>query len=139
MLKFTMARASGVALTLLTVTALAAAPPVTLVNNDPAADARTPAIALERGTSGVVVAWLETVGGVYHAFVKRWDGKAWVRLGGALNRDKSFNSFDVALDLDKQNRPIVAWTERSNVSNGKVSGPGKIYAARWDGKALTGL
>ena len=135
MLKFTMARASGVALTLLTVTALAAAPPVTLVNNDPAADARKPAIALERGTSGVVVAWLETVGGVYHAFVKRWDGRAWVRLGGALNRDKSFNSFDVALDLDKQNRPVVAWTERSNISNGKISGPGKLYAARWNGKA----
>ena len=135
MLKFTMARASGVALTLLTVTALAAAPPVTLVNNDPAADARKPAIALERGTSGVVVAWLETVGGVYHAFVKRWDGRAWVRLGGALNREKSFNSFDIALDLDKQNRPVVAWTERSNISNGKISGPGKLYAARWNGKA----
>ena len=45
----------------------------------------------------------------------------------------------MALDLDKQNRPVVAWMKRSNVSNGKVSGLGKIYAARWDGKALTGL
>ena len=135
MLKSQIARASSVALTLLTLTALAAISPVTLVSNNPAADARKPVIALERDGSGVIVAWLETVGGVYHAFVKRWDGKAWVGLGGALNRDLKFNSFDIALDLDKQNRPVVAWTERSNISDGKVSGPGKLYAARWDGKA----
>jgi hypothetical protein len=134
MLKSSIARASSVALVLLSLTALAVTTPVTLVSNDPAADARKPAIALERGGSGVYVAWLETVGGVYHAFVKRWDGKAWINLGGALNRDLKFNSFDIALDLDKQNRPVVAWTERSNISDGKVSGPGKLYAARWDGK-----
>ena len=135
MLKSTIARASSVAVMLLTLTALAVTPPVTLVNNAPSADARKPALALEREGTGVIVAMLETVGGVYHAFVKRWDGKAWVGLGGALNRDKSFNSFDIALDLDKQNRPVVAWTERSNISDGKLSGPGKLYAARWDGKA----
>ena len=135
MLKSPTARASSVALTLLTLTALAATAPVTLVSNNPAADARKPAIALETNGGGVIVAWLETVGRVYHAFVKRWDGKAWSVLGGALNRDKTFNSFDIALDLDKQNRPVVAWTERSNVSDSKVSGPGKLYAARWDGKA----
>ena len=134
MLKSRFARASSVTLALLSLTALAATAPVTLVSNDSAADARKPVIALERGSSGVVVAWLETVGGVYHAFVKRWDGKVWVSLGGALNRNLKFNSFDIALDLDKQNRPVVAWTERSNISDGKVSGPGKIYAARWDGK-----
>ena len=134
MLKSRFARASSVTLALLTLTALAATAPATLVSNDSAADARKPGIALERGSSGVIVAWLETVGGVYHAFVKRWDGKVWVSLGGALNRNLKFNSFDIALDLDKQNRPVVAWTERSNISDGKVSGPGKVYAARWDGK-----
>jgi hypothetical protein len=106
----------------------------TLVNADPGADARKQVLTV--GSDGVpVIAYIETVKGVYHAYVKRWNGKSWMTLGAALNRNLEFNSFDVALDLDKQNRPVVAWTERSNVSDGKVSGPGKIYAARWDGKA----
>ena len=56
MLKSPFARASSVTLALLTLTALAAAPPVTLVNNDPVADARKPAVALETNANGVVVA-----------------------------------------------------------------------------------
>ncbi len=110
----------------------------TLVNADAGADARKQVLTV--GTDGVpVIAYIETVKGVYHAFVKRWSGKSWTTLGAALNRNLEFNSFDVALDLDEQNRPVVAWTERSNVSDGKVSGPGKIYAARWDGKAWNTL
>ena len=55
-------------------------------------------------------------------------------IGRGAEPRSSINSFDIALDLDEQNRPVVAWTERSNISDGKVSGPGKLYAARWDGK-----
>ncbi|NJK46098.1 MAG: hypothetical protein HC933_19175 [Pleurocapsa sp. SU_196_0] len=72
--------------------------------------------------------------GVYQVFVKRWDGSRWVALGSALNRDSSFNAFDVALRVDARDGVVVAWTERSNTSDGKASGPGRIYVARWDGK-----
>jgi hypothetical protein len=107
--------------------------PQTLVNANADQDARKPAIAID-GKGGVVVAHIETVGGVYQAFVKRWDGAKWSVLGGSLNRNKQFNAFDVALALDAQNNPVAVWTERSNISDGKVSGPGKIYAARWTGQ-----
>ncbi len=116
------------------VCALAAPTAVTLVNNDPNADARKPVLRLETG-GAAVVAWVEQVGGVYQAYVRRWNGAKWVALGGALNVDARFNAFDIALDLDAKNVPTVAWTERSNVSDGKASGPGKIYAARWTGSA----
>jgi hypothetical protein len=110
-----------------------AADPATLVNNAPNADARKPVLRLEPN-GNPVIAWTETVNGAYQAFVKRWDGEKWQALGGALNRNARFNAFDIALDLDGQNRAVVVWTERSNVSDGKASGPGKIYAAHWDGK-----
>jgi hypothetical protein len=113
---------------------LAASSSQTLVNNDANADARKPIVALERG-GNPLIAWTETVAGVYQAFVKRWDGRRWLSLGGALNRDKHFNAFSVVLALDKGDTPVAAWTERSNTSDGKASGPGKLYAARWDGKA----
>jgi hypothetical protein len=104
-----------------------------LVNNDSKADARKPVVAIEKSGGAVVVAWIETVKGVYHAFVKRFDGSKWQSLGAALNLDRSFNAFDVSLALDPRDRPVVAWTERSNVSDGKNSGPGKVYVARYDG------
>jgi hypothetical protein len=126
---------SALVLVSLLFAASSAAPPQTLVSNDAKQDARKPVVKLERRGDGVVVAWIETVGGVYQAFVKRWDGAKWVQLGASLNLEKKFNAFDVALDLNKDDQPVVAWTERSNVSDGKASGPGKIYAARWDGKA----
>jgi hypothetical protein len=110
------------------------APGLTLVNNDPAQDAARPSLALDR-TGNAVIALIERTGGVYRAFVKRWNGRTWTPLGGALNLEPKFNAFNVALKLDRTDAPVAAWTERSNTNDGKAQGPGKVYAARWDGKS----
>ncbi len=106
----------------------------TVVNNDLKLDAGRPSLVMTK-KNVLMVAFIETVNGVYNAFVKRWNGKTWERLGTSLNVDKKFNSFDVTLKLDQNDSPVVAWTERSNINKGKASGPGKIYVARWTGKS----
>ncbi len=106
----------------------------TVVNNNQALDAGRPSLVITK-KNVLMVAFIETVNGVYNAFVKRWNGKTWERLGTSLNVDKKFNSFDVTLKLDQNDSPVVAWTERSNINKGKASGPGKIYVARWTGKS----
>jgi hypothetical protein len=103
-----------------------------VINNDPRADARSPSLAID--TDGrVVIAWVEKTAGAFNAFVKRWDGKNWSRLGGSLNRNSKFNAFEVALDLTPDGTAVAAWMERSNVNLGKISGPGKIHTAKWTG------
>ena len=125
----------GLAFSRTVVKAQADTPSFTVVNNDPKLDAGRPSLVLT--TDNVpIIAFIETVNGVYNAFVKRWNGKTWERLGvGSLNLEKKFNSFDVILKLDQNDTPVVAWTERSNINLGKASGPGKIYVARWTGKS----
>jgi hypothetical protein len=109
----------------------------TLVSNNPNSDAIRPSLILEKN-GAPIVAWLENVNGVYLVFVKRWNGKAWQPLGGMLNRDASFNSFNVSLAIGKDDTPYVSWTERSNINSGfdgKGKGPGKVYVARWTGSS----
>jgi hypothetical protein len=109
-------------------------PGVTTVNNDAKFDAGRPSLVITK-QNVAIVGFIELTNGVYNAFVKRWTGKTWERLGGgALNVEKKFNSFDIVLKLDQNDLPVVAWTERSNINKGKASGPGKIYVARWTGK-----
>ncbi len=109
----------------------------TLVSNNPKADAIRPSLVLEKNGTPIV-AWLEQVAGVYHVFVKRWSGGKWQPLGTRLNRDASFNSFNVSLAISKDDTPYVSWTERSNINSGfdgKGKGPGKVYVARWTGSS----
>jgi hypothetical protein len=103
-----------------------------LINNDPRADARSPSLAID-ADGRVVIAWVEKTAGAFNAFVKRWDGKNWSRLGGSLNRNPKFNAFEVALALAPDGTPVAAWMERSNINLGKISGPGKIHTAKWTG------
>ena len=105
-----------------------------VINNDPRADARSPSMAID-ADGRVVVAWVEKTNGAFNAFVKRWDGKTWVRLGGSLNRNPKFNSFEAALALTPDGTPVTAWMERSNINLGKISGPGKIHTAKWTGSS----
>ena len=105
-----------------------------IINNDPRADARSPSMAID-ADGRVVVAWVEKTNGAFNAFVKRWDGKTWVRLGGSLNRNPKFNSFEAALALTPDGTPVTAWMERSNINLGKISGPGKIHTAKWTGSS----
>ncbi len=114
-------------------TAGALSPNSTLVNNDPNADARKPVVALEK-SGNPVIAWLETASGTPRAFVKRWNGKEWVKLGGALNRNPAYHTFAALIKLDAKDRPVVAWTERNVSSDGKPSGAGGLYVTRWVGK-----
>lgn len=109
-------------------------PQWTIANNDLAQDAARPSLALDR-SGNAVIAMIERTAGVYRAFVRKWNGRGWTNLGAALNLNMSFNAFNIALRLDKTDAPVVAWTERSNTNDGKAQGPGKVYAARWDGKA----
>jgi hypothetical protein len=105
-----------------------------VINNDARADARSPSMAID-ANGRLVVAWVEKTAGSYNAFVKRLDRKTWVRLGGSLNRNPKFNSFEVALDLAPDGTPVAAWMERSNINLGKISGPGKIHTAKWTGSS----
>ena len=125
----------GLAFSRVTVKAQAVASDFTVVNNDSKLDAGRPSLVITKENLPII-AFIENTNGVYNAFVKRWNGKTWERLGaGSLNVDKKFNSFDVTLKLDQTDTPVVAWTERSNINKGKASGPGKIYVARWTGKS----
>jgi hypothetical protein len=105
-----------------------------VINNDARADARSPSLAID-ADGRLVVAWVEKTAGSYNAFVKRLDGNTWTRLGGSLNRNPKFNSFEVALDLAPDGTPVAAWMERSNINLGKISGPGKIHTAKWTGSS----
>jgi hypothetical protein len=109
-------------------------PGYTVANNDSLQDAARPSLAID-AKGNAVIGLIERTNGVYQAFIKRWNGKAWTVLGGALNLEPKFNAFNVAVKLDRTDAPVAAWTERSNTSDGKAQGPGKVYAARWDGKS----
>lgn len=53
---------------------------------------RKPVVALER---------LEKISGAPRAFVKRWNGKEWVTLGGTLNRNPAYHVFATLIKLDR--------------------------------------
>jgi hypothetical protein len=106
----------------------------TLVNFDPAQDAIQPSLDLDR-QGRAVVAWVEKTEGIYKAYVRRWEGSGWRRLGGTLNREAAWNASYALVRVGPDNRPVVAWTEKNPVSQGKLLGNGKLYAARWDGQS----
>lgn len=105
----------------------------TLVNNNPAQDAFKPSVALDL-QGRPIVAWVEKTGDVTQVFVKRWEKSRWVALGDTLNRDKRQNAAYTAMAVNPQGQPVVAWTEKNNDSQGKLTGSGKLYVARWDGQ-----
>ncbi|PZA07654.1 MULTISPECIES: hypothetical protein [unclassified Meiothermus] len=106
----------------------------TPVNLDPTQDAAYPSLDIDR-QGRAVVAWVERSGGVYKAYVRRWEGTGWRRLGGALNREDAWNASYALVRIGPDGQPVVAWTEKNPVSQGKLLGNGKLYAARWDGQA----
>lgn len=78
-----------------------------------------------------VVAWVEGDEKHRSAFVKRWDGKVWQSLGGALNIDRRNSVPYVAVAVDSDDRPVAAWAEEER---GRPDGEdfGKIWVARWE-------
>jgi predicted Ser/Thr protein kinase len=79
-----------------------------------------------------VVAWQEHVDANTEVCLRRWDGSAWVELGGSataggISRTPSRSEWPV-LVLDERDRPVVAWQEHS-------AGSPRITVRRWDGAA----
>lgn len=58
------------------------------------------------------VTWSESTGAVANARVKRWDGSAWVSVGGALNVDPSAGSAQTSLGV-VGGVPFATWMEFS--------------------------
>jgi Bacterial Ig-like domain/Bacterial Ig domain len=80
------------------------------------------------GQDNPVVAWSEelTVGGRAAIFVHRWDGNAFIPVGGSLNATSAGSAYKPALALDGSGNPIVAWQESDGFNE-------NIYVKRWTG------
>ena len=88
------------------------------------------------GTDGrPIVAWRDTVGLNKEIYLKVWNGSAWVAMDGSANNvnisNTPYDSDNPSLAIDREGRPIVAWSE---TSSGR-----EVYVARWDGSAWGGL
>ena len=97
----------------------------------------TPSIDIDPKTGHPVVAWAEEsartpIGsfvGAFDVYVKRWNGTAWVQLGGALNADPAAGAVYPKLRVDNAGMPTVAWWET----------PNNTEAKRWNGSAWSSL
>ena len=91
-------------------------------------DAFDPSLKLD-SSGNPVVAWSESDATSYNAYVKRWNGTAWVLVGnGFLDVNTNRDALTPSLKLDSRGNPVVAWVELDGVSN-------SLYAKRWNGTA----
>ena len=80
-----------------------------------------------------VLAWTEIVDGSDNEiYVKSWNGAQWAELGkgsasGGGISNNSGDSWQTAVTVDGNGRPVVAWFDRSD-------GGYQIYVKRWNGK-----
>jgi hypothetical protein len=95
----------------------------------------SPSLAVD-GSGNPVMAWTRTLNGQSDVYVMRWDGAAWLSLGGSLDRRASSNATAPALALDNTGNPYVVWQE-AFVNPGSTSED--IYVKRWDGTAWQAL
>jgi Concanavalin A-like lectin/glucanases superfamily/Bacterial Ig-like domain (group 1)/IPT/TIG domain/Fibronectin type III domain len=100
-----------------------------------AGDSTQPALALT-AAGDPVLAWLDTTSGGADVYLRRWDGMAWVELGGSATSGGVSASTGLvhALDLDvtRAGLPCVAWADDQ-------SGAREIYLRQWDGMAWVEL
>ncbi|GEM_PF-1903943 len=79
-----------------------------------------------------VVAWHDSSAGPNEIYLRRWDGAAWVEVGGSASggglSDTPGWSYAPSLVLDSSGRPVVSWGDDS-------WGNLEIYLKRWDGAA----
>jgi len=83
-----------------------------------------------------VAAWRDDSSGNAEIFLRRWDGKAWVELGGSasgggISRTSSI-SREPCVAIDAEDRPVVTWFEEAN-------GNFEVYLRRWDGQTWAEL
>jgi len=94
--------------------------------------ASRPSLAI--GPDGLpVIAWGDySSGGITEIYVRRWDGSAWVELGGSgsgggISNNESWSSAP-SLAIGPDGLPIVAWVDSDIVT-------GQILVRRWNGSA----
>ncbi|HEY5928479.1 MAG TPA: Ig-like domain-containing protein [Kofleriaceae bacterium] len=91
---------------------------------DSAGNAQAPALALD-ADGAPIVAWRELVEDNWRGFVARWNGKAWVAVGGgAWNADATRAIVRPMMTLAADRTPVIAWADES------------IHVARWNGPAV---
>ncbi len=75
-----------------------------------------------------VVAWSERNKNtlVYEAYAKRWDGAAWVSLGGLINNPAGDDTYAKGVVLDNSDRPVILLTYKTIVG----------YSIRFDSRAM---
>jgi hypothetical protein len=101
---------------------------------DVSKSARSPKIAVDP-SDRIVVSWTEESENFFHdnIYVRRWNGRAWISLGGVLN----VGAFPYAalsdLALDSGGRPYVSWREYNG------SGPSNLYVKYWNGNTWISL
>ena len=90
-----------------------------------------PSLALD-GEGRPVVAWEEEESGRVQVWLRRWDGAAWVELGGsASGGGVSASPARVTVPrvvIDRDGRPVVSWCDDR-------TGSWQLRARRWDGRA----
>jgi hypothetical protein len=90
-------------------------------------------VSLASDGTNPVAAWTEytTTFGTDTApqvYVSRWNGSAWVALGGSLNVNASNWAYDVSI-VTLGGQPYAAWTERS------AAGNAQLFVKTWNGSA----
>jgi hypothetical protein len=101
-------------------------------------DCLFPTLALDRSGNPTVV-WYDNSIGNFEIYLRRWDGKSWVELGGSgsgpgisRNAGASQLFLQSAVALDAEGNPTVVWDDDS-------SGNREIYLRRWTGKEWSEL
>ena len=83
-----------------------------------------------------IVAWNDGTPGNLEIYLKRWNGTAWVELGGSATGGGVSNTAGLSagpsLALDSAGNPVVAW-------NDDTPGNLEIYLKRWNGTAWVEL
>jgi hypothetical protein len=84
-----------------------------------------PSLALD-SSGNPIVAWEEYDGNNSNIYVKRWNGSAWVQMGGALDVTLADPANSPSLEVDSSGKPVVTWQEGFSTQM-------KVYVKRWTG------
>lgn len=109
------------------------------LDNTPAFNSLVSSVVLD-STGNPVVAWMESgvnLGVVSKSIlVKRWDGAAWVQMGGDLAVRTGQRYLDTpSIDIDRTtDYPVVAWSEERTTA-GDCLFNSDVYVKRWNGVA----
>ncbi len=97
---------------------------------NPSRNAVFPSVVDDAGNP--VVAWYEdrTSDLSRNLYVKRWTGTTWEQLGASLNMNSQERADTFSLVVDKNNRPVIAFSEFDQVGQSN-----NVYVKRWKGSA----